>query len=359
MAKKVMVICFWAMLVLPTLIYPLVKDVLPDANTENRQLAQWPSGIPSPSKVEDYINDHAPFRGQFLSLYAGMNLTLFDSIDSKDVIHGKEGWLFYTGNESVQAYRGMELYPDEYLELVVDYLERVRDRYAKSNEQFVFLIAPDKEIVYDQYMPEYYFKVSDSSKAKQMVAYIRAHSDIQVLYPLELLKEESRRQLVYYKTDTHWNDVGGFLAAQELIGVLGGTRTAVDEISVDFAPMKPGDLGNMFHMPAGMCEDYDATVSGYHDEAELNYLEDDNAGSGVIHVVNDKAVEQRRLTMVRDSFGQATIKPLSKYYGETVFVNWEKLTPGMEALQDTDLFVYELVERNLGRILDDLDALLK
>lgn len=359
MAKKLMVICFWAMLVVPTLIYPLVKGILPESNTENRVLAEWPSGIPSPSKIEEYINDHAAFRGQYLSLYAWSNLKLFDSIDSRDVINGKGNWLFYTGNESLQAYRGMELFPEEYMEKVLDYMLQVRDRYTEEDKNFVFMIAPDKELVYDQYMPDYYFKVSDSSKAKQLVEYIRANSDIQVLYPLDLLKEESKNQLVYYMTDTHWNDAGGFLASQEIIGALGGQKAGMDQVSVEFKPMKPGDLGNMFHMPVSLCEDYDATVKGYYDDAQAEYPVNDIAVAGVVKSVNDKAVEQRKLTMVRDSFGQATIVPLSRYYKEAFFVNWEKIPNNLEELQDSDLFVYEIVERNLGRILDDLDALLK
>ena len=96
----IMIAVFFACILSPNLLFPILKTTADEGTGENRSLAAFPTlsleTIDTfPSGVEDWINDHAAFRNRFLSLNARLNLSLFQFGDSQDVITGKDGWYFY------------------------------------------------------------------------------------------------------------------------------------------------------------------------------------------------------------------------------------------------------------------------
>ena len=73
MMKKIKIAGFWALLLIPNLLFPFVKGGSQTGTGENRNLAEFPVFSPDtyeayPSAVNSYINDHAAFRNLFLSL---------------------------------------------------------------------------------------------------------------------------------------------------------------------------------------------------------------------------------------------------------------------------------------------------
>lgn len=356
MMKKILMICFLGLLIGPNVLGLFVHGE-DGGNTEKRELAAWPvlsaqTLSEYPSEVEAFINDHAPFRRQFLDAYARLNLEVFDSIDSADVIKGKSGWLFYTGNESVDDYIGTNLFKENELEMITEKLLKLRETYADGKE-FIFMVAPNKEIVYSRYMPDGYHMSHDDGKAWQLVRYLREHSDIKVIYPVDLLEEAGRDSLLYYKTDTHWNTAGGFLAVQEVIGEAGGEKLGLDDVTIDYEPGSVGDLGDLFHMPADYCSDFDTEIGGYYEEAEPETVSNEN---GIIRVETPGAPDPRKLVMIRDSFAIGMIPTISRYYENSVYIEWQAASPSV--LETGDVFVYEIVERQLGRIPLDLNQFL-
>lgn len=363
MKKKWMIVCFFAILLMPNLLGLVFGYQAEAGNAEKRELAGPPELSFAnlnkiPGQTEDYINDHAPFRNGFIDAYATFNMELFHSIDNKEVIVGKDKWLFYTGNESMVDTLGVCPFTEDQLEMILDRLLAVRDRYAENHENFVFYIAPNKEIVYRQYMPDYYAPQSDTSKALELVKYIRENSDIKVIYPMEELKEASKENLVFYKTDTHWNNLGGFIGVQELIGALGAEKTDYRDVRVEYSEGTRGDLGDLGHTPMRYLEETEAAISGYREDVSINMLENNDGGSGVIRAETEGAPDQRSVLMIRDSFAIAMAPVMMRHFESTMFVDWQKIADTDFGQAKSDVFVYEIVERNLGRMSMDLDALL-
>ena len=83
----IMIAVFFACILSPNLLFPILKTTADEGTGENRSLAAFPTlsleTIDTfPSGVEDWINDHAAFRNRFLSLNARLNLSLFQFGDS-------------------------------------------------------------------------------------------------------------------------------------------------------------------------------------------------------------------------------------------------------------------------------------
>ena len=69
----IMIAVFFACILSPNLLFPILKTTADEGTGENRSLAAFPTlsleTIDTfPSGVEDWINDHAAFRNRFLSL---------------------------------------------------------------------------------------------------------------------------------------------------------------------------------------------------------------------------------------------------------------------------------------------------
>ena len=111
-------ICFALMLLGPGAVYFFARPYLNTENTENRQLAEMPAlsfdglkGLADslqafPSLFNSFYNDHVPFRSQLIELNSVMSVELFGDSASDSVVLGKDNWLFYTDEESIEDYKG-------------------------------------------------------------------------------------------------------------------------------------------------------------------------------------------------------------------------------------------------------------
>gem|GEM_PF-6740816 len=84
--EKVLAICFIVILLVPTVLFPIFKNVLRtekgDLN-ENRNLKKFiPSFNNFGSAFEDYYNDHLPFRNTFIKLYQKINGNVKEQFDN-------------------------------------------------------------------------------------------------------------------------------------------------------------------------------------------------------------------------------------------------------------------------------------
>ena len=328
----IMIAVFFACILSPNLLFPILKTTADEGTGENRSLAAFPTlsleTIDTfPSGVEGWINDHAAFRNRFLSLNARLNLSLFQFGDSQDVITGKDGWYFYTLGSSVEDFLGTNRFSAGELQMLANKLQTVHDAWKEKGTEFIFLCAPNKEGVYSEYLPDGF------------------------------TAPDRRDYQWYFKTDTHWNDAAGFLVSGQIIDAAGGTSTPIENVTVTYEARDPGDLANLFHMPESMCDDTKADVSGYRNNVTIHYDSASDDGN-IAHISADQAPDPRRIAIYRDSFGTALLAGLPKYFAYTDFYHWQVFEPEFLNENKPDVLVYEVVERDLGRMMEDLEKLM-
>lgn len=354
-----MVLGFWSCVLLPNLLYPLVREKFEGENQENRVLAERPafSLVPlrfHPEAWDAYINDHAPFRDAFISAYVTMNMELFDSIDSRVVLKGKDGWLFYADGECLPDYQRTNRFTEDELVLLAKRVQTAKEHYAQLGKEFIVILAPNKSEIYPENMPDYIPRKEGDSRLMQLASYLREHTETPVLTPEDWFREKAAGLPLYYKTDTHWNALGAFLASQQLIEALGGEAVSPDQVQVSFAENTPGDLARMVHLPVRYAADTQAVIEGYYDELTINTI---NADAFHYRMENETpgAPDPRHVVVYRDSFAESMMPFLGKYFAKTSAFHYSVFDSAWVDASDADVVVYEVVERQLDRILTDLD----
>ncbi len=223
---------------------------------ENRRMAEWPElprswhGLQAyAGGLEAYYNDHFGCRKCLVQWHNKLKWSLFREKIAGDVrlLPGKDGWLYYTEGDMVDHYTGELQFTPEQLHDWQVLLEKRRDWLAKRGIKYLFVVAPDKHTIYPEYLPDWIKKVRPQTKLDQFIAYMREHSTVPVLDVRDVIRAAKTPHPVYMRTDTHWNDIGAFVAYQKLVESMARQLPA---LKLEPLPLASFDLTNRL-MPGG------------------------------------------------------------------------------------------------------------
>ena len=223
---------------------------------ENRLPAEFPKIKPGSdglkkfiAGLEAYFNDHFGFRkGLIWSYRSHIFYSFHDQQGNRSALIGSDGWLYFSENQMVEHYRGTLLFTPDQLQDWKTLLELYRDWFAQRGIKFLFVVAPDKQSIYPEYLPSWMNKVSSETKLDQFFAYMKMHSTVDVLDLRQTLLENRSMGPMYFKIDSHWNQLGAFFAYQRLVNELavqllpGAQPVPLDAFERTNVPAPPGDL---------------------------------------------------------------------------------------------------------------------
>lgn len=288
------------------------------------------------SDVSDYIADRFAFRQELATAWAGVNAKLLGTSVEEQVILGSDGWLYFS--DTLPDYMGQGM-SDTELRYLANDLALMQEYIVSQGKHFIFTIAPNKNSIYSEHMPEYIENRHSESNAARVGAYLDAAG---VNY-LDLLNILGNEENLYYKTDTHWNSSGAALAADGLLNMLdrgGDYSTASFAVSEEHR----GDLYEMLY-PAGRATET-ATVYG----GEFSYVcESDPNGGNAITIKTSCDGGSGGLMCWRDSFGIALYPYLAQSFVAATFSR--SADYNLTLADSADTVIIELVERNLSNIL--------
>ncbi len=323
-------------------------------SSDNRALAEKPvfsvrNYERFSSEYEDYFSDHLPFREQLIETGAMTDFLLFKN-SSDRVIAGKDSWLFYSvkyDGDPMADYTGSNPLSDVEMEAIACSCEEM-DAYMKERGgEFILFIAPNKERVYSEYMPDRYGPPAENDNVTRLIKYLKKRTDVKVVYCLDELTaaKEKVTEPLYYKTDTHWNQIGAYAGCSLLLRELGVT---LPELGSGVQPVvtgqDSGDLARLLHLSAYFAgADNEYKLDGFESKAEKF---DDGGYRTEVRFVREDG-DPRRVYICRDSFGDAMTDYVGNCFKETKFVYRQNFT--MEDVEDfaPDVLVMEVVERYL------------
>ena len=343
--------------------YPFVTNLFV-SNTElldNRPLNEKPTELSFnfPKEYEGYYNDTFAGRKRLLKKYGKIQYKL--GIDNGITIQGQKGWAFYDSAKVPDGYTlidyfGEVRFSNEELKQMAEGIEKARNFYAGQGIDYIIVIAPNKEAMYSEYMPERLQKQrkSDKSRMDLAVEYLQKNTKAKIINFKDALMEAKKNlpMEIYFPLDSHWNEIGGYVGYTAMAKYLNkfGYHLPVKNISEEMITVKGHQKSDLD--VAGMKD------TNYHvaflDNMKIQCLKNEDHGFMQIYE-NPQAQEKKTLFMIRDSFGMGLVPYLNKAFQKTVYAhNKHNKREQLEALigeYKPDIMVDELVERYFDRFL--------
>lgn len=354
--SMIWVVSFLILVVSPGPAYFVLGKYVDRWSYENRNLAAKPiltlkNYEVFPEEYEKYYNDNIPFRNHLIRLNNSIDYFFFKQSSSESVVIGKDGWLFYCddadGNPIEQSL-GYWSFTDDQLQTIADNMMTTKQVLESLDVAFVLFIAPNKETIYAEELPDYYETKSHYTSTDQLVDYLMENTDIRIVYPKQDLlnaKEDNPEIFLYHKLDTHWNFAGGYIGAKRLAGEFGMEMPPLDEIFLEPKVSSGGDLASMLNILIKE-GNIDYEVSGISSLETVNVKWDFDTE----FIYQTTGADSRKLFVRRDSFSTALAPALATQFENSAWIYQSIFNQQQIFDYEADIFVLEVVERYIGKL---------
>jgi len=348
---------FLALISLP-LIGKLLSTESSFALTENRRPAPLPtivlnapgwgwSIVSFPRRFERYWNDSFAFRWYLIRWHSIAKLKMGVSPSSQALV-GRDGYLFYAGERSLDYFRSVNPFSDGDLARWHDDLEARRTALEKRGVRYVVVVAPNKETIYPEFMPHSIRPVHKQTRLDQLLAYLHAHSDIDIVDLRQALRRAKQTEQVYYRTDTHWNNLGAYVAYGEILAQLnryfiGDARALPGTTAV--RTTAGGDLARILALEDRFTDESVDWIPA--EPRRARQAEAYSIGSADVVVMECSGCAGPRAVMFHDSFNTLLAPFLAEYFRRIAFVDGAKLDFTLIDRERPDIVIQEFVERKL------------
>jgi alginate O-acetyltransferase complex protein AlgJ len=300
-----------------------------------------------PSEYQDYFSNHFFLRDRGV-IWINEILSHFGSRTFHDVLVGKNGWLYLTDEDNLSYYQCDQPFTPAELERIVARVKDLRDFSRENGAEFVLLIAPDKESIYPEYLPDGIQKSGKTCRLDQALQTLKEAGlgapDLRVP-----LREQKTKSQVYFKTDTHWNDTGAFLVYQTIFSDL-KKRFPTAEIWTpsDFKPSleeKSGDLAHLIPLLRPITETTMVLEPARERKAVVSQ------GGDTKTMVSESGISSNPNAVIfRDSFFMGLLPFFAESFNRAVY-RWSfDFDHDLIRTEKPNLVIYELAERYLGNL---------
>lgn len=306
---------------------------------------KWNKNLPS--TLSAYLSDHFGFRGSLITVNGLLRAKLLHTSTSPKVIFGKQHFLFYAGDKSLESYDGSRPITDCDIDSWVLLLNRRQAWLATKGIPLFVLLAPDKQTIYPEFMPDGIHHAIPTS-ADRWVAAIRSRTHVPLIDMRPPLTAEKERRRVFHKTDTHWDPWGAYIAYREFLNEIARVSPP---LGAKIGP--PVD-------PTTLTTDFKTITGDLNRLLGLSILEGERAQDFLpahpVPIRADDAVvdggtgnpKQPRMLMFRDSFASAMAPFLAPHFDHIFGTAIPVFDPDLVKKEHPDLVVVELVERHLN-----------
>lgn len=282
------------------------------------------------------------------------------------VLIGKSGWLYYIEQRALEYYIGDDPFAPEELAIWKRILEERRDWLSLQGIDYYLVIAPNKETIYPEYMPDHIIKSGNPSRLDQLIAYLQQHSTFHIIDVRQALIDTKPTQRVYHLTDSHWNEPGSLIAYQGILNALAPRYPTLQPRQFsDFTlrtVITPGlELAAFLGQVDQYQEEYLQLIPNTARQAILEgspsiglSLNPDDGFADYIHLAQPlfasvcPSGEIPRGVMFRDSFAQPVMSFLAEHFQRMVYkVGSMRFDAELIKTEQPDVVIQEMVERML------------
>jgi len=355
----------------------LLISILPITNVIIKKYSKK-LDIKNLTKEELFTTDHIESNINYIA-YKVFNLSMI----KMQTIVGKDGFLFL-GNfyESViDKAQGRYKYDSKELSIWADKLKNIEDWYRARDIEFLLVTAPNKSSIYpDKLPPSIVYK--ESQTITDDIVRLAKDKNITLLDLRDIVRGHRDDGRLYFKTDTHWNNLGSSIGYQATIKFLNkkyNKEYKIPKYTMNEVRESSGDLANFLKIKDILPKDFETNYRflfeintkichGYIDPKSFELKACSPTSNRVVniyaqdqYIINKNASNDSKLLLIADSFSTANSMPYnatfatvwklhqSRLYGKQLANFIEKNRP--------DIVIYQIVERDLytQKIIEPLE----
>ncbi len=330
-----------------------------DPGAENRELAAFPhidrsltSLAALPAGFSAWFDDHFGFRSRLVRWYGESRLFVLGVSPSSAVVKGERGWFFYGDDKAIDDYANVEPMTDAALSNWRAASVRARDWLQARDIAYVFVIAPDKHVIYADEMPPTLARIGELSRTDQLFTALQ-DTGLAVDVRRELLEAKTHER-IYQQTDTHWNERGALPAYQRIITAVRARVPSTppawrrDDFTDAERTIEGLDLAGMMGLTRVMREVDLLLVPKRARRARViepaGAAPTDELGR-LVTEINDRSLP--RAVIFRDSFTSQLVPFLSEHFSRAVYL-WQNDFDAEDVTREhPDVVIQEIVGRHL------------
>ncbi len=296
--------------------------------------------------------DTSPFQFDQATLYntdfivKPLQRAVFDygiRLSPKKVVIGKNEWLFLGdkfANNVTRRIQGVSQQDLEWIRSTVQRLKLWRERFrANGVKEFRVLVGPDKATIYPQNLPDW-ARPALPTRTDSLFDALADNGLDMVVDPRETLTRARKEhpESLYLRTDTHWNDLGAWIALDHFAQASQTDRvdfvTWPDRTSFEFQsePSTGGDLSLLLKieltdisLKASFKQPIDTATEALSLPARVvaSITEDRRSKfTATAHrYTTVDALNKKRVLLIRDSFADALIPFFQRTFSDIVDVH--------------------------------------
>ena len=318
----------------------------PAGAAANEKVAEFPAlkteeGINKDffADLQKYVNDRFFLRQKLITLDRRLSNALGASGEDM-VIAGKDGWLFFA--DTLGDFTGTNPMSSRELFSAASNVALMDEYCRKTGREFTFIVAPNKNSLYGEFMPDY----GVTAKTSNVKTFHNLLQQLGVSYVDLFAAFGEVEEPLYFAHDSHWNSKGAALGA-DLINAAFGAST--DYFGGDFSSAVPheGDLYAMV-FPGAEDPETDPVYGG-----ELNFTFTSKATQPDAITLQTEGTGSGSLLCYRDSFGMLLFPYLADSYGSAKFSR----AVSYDLTGSEDYVAIELVERNIPYLIQNIPVM--
>lgn len=173
--------------------------------------------------------------------------------------------------------------------------------------------------------------------------------NINIIYPIEELRNAKNVAQTYWKQDTHWNDYGAFIGFKKIMNEIEPTYNEFDmELNISDPEILYKDLTD-FSGIKNIFRDNQISVE-FLKQIDYNISKEKTA-TNVLEITEcDKAKYDKTVIILGDSFRSSMVQYFSKIYKKVIYMHITDYKSDMIEKYDPDIMIFETVERYSGNL---------
>lgn len=320
-------------------------------NTENRYLTKMPGWSWQPSAIakfpqnfQYYYNDNFGLRDAMIRIRHQIMLNVFKTSPTPTrVVLGQDGWMYSIEKNDFEDFLGLNPVPEEKLLSLENEINQKLQPENNKNIKFYFVIAPDKETVYPEYLPGYENGLDTQRRIRDFYQRLHLKDDIKAINVLDALISSKIVNNVYYKTDSHWNFFGAYIAIEEIVKQMAEDFPTLEPIPLSFYSVKESPINNLdLSTILGFPEIEETDISLTPPESLI--VKRTEIREGIRSYTSNRS-DQPVLLLFGDSFGEYMPLELAGHFSKVILVQYvDDFEPFIDEFQP-DAVLWETVER--------------